>query len=49
MHKLFLFFFFIWTDEKWKELSEEQRNEKEQFLKGEEASSKSHMHMVCKL
>ncbi|KAL9975428.1 hypothetical protein ACROYT_G012589 [Oculina patagonica] len=33
-------------DEKWKELSLEQRKEKEQFLKGEEQASQSHMYMA---
>ena len=39
-------FFFFCTDEKWKELSVDQRQEKEHFLKGEEHVSKSCMQMV---
>ena len=42
-----LWFFFFCTDEKWKELSAEQRHEKEQFLRSEEHVSKSFMEMVC--
>ena len=34
------------TDEKWKELTHEQRQEKEQFLRNEEHVSKSFMEMV---
>ena len=33
-------------DEKWKELSVEERQEKEQFLRSEEHVSKSFMEMV---
>lgn len=40
--------FFFCSDEKWKELSVEERQEKEQFLKNEEHVSKSFMEMVCK-
>ena len=34
------------TDEKWKELTHEQRQEKEQFLRNEGHVSKSFMEMV---
>ena len=39
--------FVFCTDEKWKELSVDQRQEKEHFLKSEEHVSKSCMQMVC--
>lgn len=48
MYHLLCEVFFFCSDEKWKELSVEERQEKEQFLKNEEHVSKSFMEMVCR-